>query len=214
MMMQDDLKVRLKAVEMEVLRLLLLRSEIGRAKRKTGRITGLLCVIFLVVLFGTFVFSVICATPLQEREYCKTPQGGTCLWTHAAAESGACTCMEQACVGFSGWQMQTPGSLNSDLWDGLYLTLITVTTIGYGDLYPQASTGRTFMIFYVTLVLGVIAYLLNILQTMGLNSSEGECFQTTTHYRYVTFRVNPSHTKLTRPPLRITIGSFLERSCR
>ncbi len=33
------------------------------------------------------------------------------------------------------------------LFDALYLTVITVTTVGYGDLYPRSEAGKVFTIF-------------------------------------------------------------------
>ena len=37
------------------------------------------------------------------------------------------------------------------LIDALYATVITVTTIGYGDLAPQTSAGRLFSVFFTIL---------------------------------------------------------------
>jgi len=39
--------------------------------------------------------------------------------------------------------------------DGLYLALATVTSIGYGDLYPQTQMGKIGMCFYAPLSLSV-----------------------------------------------------------
>jgi voltage-gated potassium channel len=36
---------------------------------------------------------------------------------------------------------------NLSLFDSLYLTVITLTTIGYGDVYPRTTPGRVFTIF-------------------------------------------------------------------
>jgi Ca2+-binding EF-hand superfamily protein len=158
----DEVHSRLKVVEMEALGLLLKEGD-HHAQTKYGNQTKLLVgLVALTIAVGSIGFSVICSTPLTEREYCKNPMGGgECEWTHATSQSGECVCIEQACYGFGGWASGTAAAINSDLWNGFYLTVVTVTTIGYGDLYPQSADGRSFMIVYVTVVLGVLAYLLN-----------------------------------------------------
>ena len=91
------------------------------------------CLVIAVVVFGSIAFSVICATPLAEREYCKAPDGSKCVWSFELEAAGKCTCIEQSCVGFNGFNNDVTGALNSDLFDGVYLTLITVTTIGASE---------------------------------------------------------------------------------
>ena len=41
--------------------------------------------------------------------------------------------------------------------DALYFSVITLTTVGYGDLSPQTAVGKIFTIFYILLGLGLIA---------------------------------------------------------
>ena len=41
--------------------------------------------------------------------------------------------------------------------DSLYFSVVTLTTIGYGDLAPQTSAGKIFTILYILLGLGVLA---------------------------------------------------------
>ena len=41
--------------------------------------------------------------------------------------------------------------------DALYFSVITLTTVGYGDFSPQTSVGKIFTVFYILLGLGLIA---------------------------------------------------------
>ncbi|NND94183.1 MAG: two pore domain potassium channel family protein [Flavobacteriales bacterium] len=45
--------------------------------------------------------------------------------------------------------------------DSLYFSVVTLTTIGYGDFSPQTSAGKIFTIFYIILGLGMILGFIN-----------------------------------------------------
>ncbi len=40
--------------------------------------------------------------------------------------------------------------------DALYFTVVTLTTVGYGDLTPQTSGGKLFTVFYILVGLGIL----------------------------------------------------------
>lgn len=44
------------------------------------------------------------------------------------------------------------------LFDSLYATIITITTVGYGDLSPQTQSGRIFAIFFTLVAIGLAGY--------------------------------------------------------
>ncbi len=48
---------------------------------------------------------------------------------------------------FEGWS----------LLDSLYFSVITLTTVGYGDFAPQTSAGKLFTIIYIIAGLGILA---------------------------------------------------------
>lgn len=46
--------------------------------------------------------------------------------------------------------------------DALYFSVITLTTIGYGDLHPVTTIGKIFTIFYIFIGLGVMAIFISV----------------------------------------------------
>ncbi len=45
--------------------------------------------------------------------------------------------------------------------DSIYFSVITLTTVGYGDLAPQTDTGKIFTIFYVLTGVGLMFSFIN-----------------------------------------------------
>lgn len=54
--------------------------------------------------------------------------------------------------------------------DSIYFTVITLTTIGYGDFSPKTDAGKLFTIFYIFLGLGLLVGYLNALGENFLKS--------------------------------------------
>ncbi len=53
--------------------------------------------------------------------------------------------------------------------DCLYFSVVTLTTVGYGDIAPTTSAGKMFTIFYIVLGLGII---LNFIEIIHLHYEE------------------------------------------
>lgn len=47
--------------------------------------------------------------------------------------------------------------------DAIYFSVITITTVGYGDIHPTNDITKIFTIFYVLIGVGIIASSLNII---------------------------------------------------
>ena len=45
--------------------------------------------------------------------------------------------------------------------DSIYFSIITLTTIGYGDFSPQTVEGKLFTIFYIIIGIGIILSFIN-----------------------------------------------------
>ncbi len=45
--------------------------------------------------------------------------------------------------------------------DALYFSVVSLTTVGYGDLTPQTQSGRLFTVFYLLAGIGIIATFIN-----------------------------------------------------
>lgn len=57
--------------------------------------------------------------------------------------------------------------------DSLYFSVITLTTVGYGDFSPQTTGGKLFTIFYIFIGLGMI---LSFLQTLFDHFNQRQLF--------------------------------------
>lgn len=56
--------------------------------------------------------------------------------------------------------------------DSLYFSVVTLTTIGFGDFAPKTDLGKIFTIFYIVLGIGVILHFIHTLQN-HYNESRG-----------------------------------------
>ncbi|TGE20238.1 potassium channel protein [Hymenobacter elongatus] len=54
---------------------------------------------------------------------------------------------------------------NYNFLDALYMTMITISTVGFGELHPMSAAGRLFVSVYIFFNLLVIAYLVSVLTT-------------------------------------------------
>lgn len=49
--------------------------------------------------------------------------------------------------------------------DAFYMTVITISSVGFGELHPLSGVGRMFVAFYILFNLVVVAYLVSVLST-------------------------------------------------
>lgn len=56
--------------------------------------------------------------------------------------------------------------------DALYFSVITITTVGYGDIHPTTAITKIFTIFYVLFGVGIIAASLNIIVRLAAQRRE------------------------------------------
>ncbi len=54
--------------------------------------------------------------------------------------------------------------------DALCFSVVTLTTVGYGDVTPSTDAGKLFTIFYILIGLGVIAAILPTFGASGMRS--------------------------------------------
>jgi len=64
-------------------------------------------------------------------------------------------------VGVAGFM----GIENYSFFDAFYMTVITASTVGFGEVHPLSDVGRLFTSFYILFNLLVVAYLVSVLTT-------------------------------------------------
>lgn len=57
------------------------------------------------------------------------------------------------------------------LLDSLYFSVVTLTTIGFGDLSPSTATSKIFTIFYIFVGLGIILAFVNTVAERAMERS-------------------------------------------
>lgn len=58
--------------------------------------------------------------------------------------------------------------------DSLYFSVVTLTTIGYGDFAPQTDEGKLFTILYIIIGIGMILSFINTIYNHFTNMKEKE----------------------------------------
>ena len=53
--------------------------------------------------------------------------------------------------------------------DALYFSVVTISTVGYGDFSPQTVTGKLFTIFYIITGIGILFSFINALYDRRMN---------------------------------------------
>ncbi|HIB1802422.1 TPA: potassium channel family protein [Enterococcus faecalis] len=56
--------------------------------------------------------------------------------------------------------------------DSLYLSFMTLTTIGYGDVHPVTDLGKIFTMIYATVGLGIMAMFISVVAKSYLYSKQ------------------------------------------
>lgn len=60
-------------------------------------------------------------------------------------------------------ERSSPDSSINSFWDALWYSIVTLTTVGYGDLYPVTAAGRILGVLFVLLSLGLLSFIMGLI---------------------------------------------------
>ncbi len=60
-----------------------------------------------------------------------------------------------------------------DYIDAFYFSIITLTTVGYGDLHPVTDTGKIFTVFYILIGIGILVAFIDALSQRMVDKKMG-----------------------------------------
>jgi hypothetical protein len=83
----------------------------------------------------------------------------------------------EAFQGLSGFAIVLIGGGSAFYWkvegwsylDSLYFSVVTLTTVGYGDFSPDTDAGKLFTIFYILVGLGIVAAFISSLASSSID---------------------------------------------
>lgn len=67
--------------------------------------------------------------------------------------------MLPVCIGVFGYMLIE----NANFLDALFMTITTISTVGYGEVFPLSTSGRVFTIFLIVGNLGIFAYSISLI---------------------------------------------------
>ncbi|KAG8135177.1 hypothetical protein E2320_008220, partial [Naja naja] len=71
-------------------------------------------------------------------------------------------------------------------WECVYLLMVTMSTVGYGDVYAKTTLGRLFMVFFILGGLAMFAsYVPEIIELIGNRKKYGGSYSAAMFARYV-----------------------------
>jgi voltage-gated potassium channel len=79
--------------------------------------------------------------------------------------------------GITYFERQNPNSSIQTIWDALWFSIVTLTTVGYGDSFPITPAGKIFGLIFILSSLGLLGYLIgsatNLIRTYMENKKNG-----------------------------------------
>lgn len=69
------------------------------------------------------------------------------------------------------FESESPEANITNGWDAFWYSVVTITTVGYGDRYPVTVSGRIMAMFIMIAGVGIIGALASILSSILLGSS-------------------------------------------
>lgn len=72
------------------------------------------------------------------------------------------------------FESQAPNAIITDGWDAFWYSIVTITTVGYGDFYPVTVGGRITAMFIMIAGVGIIGVLASLMSSVLIGTQPGD----------------------------------------